>query len=205
MQSARGRFIVLDGIDGCGKTTQAARLVRALTRPGAPPPLHLREPGATAAGERLRGLLLDPEVALVPAAQVLLFVAARRQMLEERVQPALSAGQDVVCERFHPSTFAYQGVGLGVGEDEVLELLAAWAGEPAPDVTVILDLDPALAARRRGRTDRYEARDERFHRRVAEGYRRYAARTPGVVLVGAQGSPEEVEAAILAEVEHARR
>jgi len=201
----RGRFLVLDGIDGCGKTTQAARLVRALTRAGVPVPLHLREPGATAAGERLRALLLDPEIALAPATQVLLFAAARRQMLEELVRPALAAGRDVVCERFHPATFAYQGVALEVGEDAVLELLTAWAGDPAPDLVVILDLDPELAATRRGRSDRYEGRDARFHGRVADGYRRYAARTPGVALVRAQGTPEEVEAAILREVEHARR
>src|SRR5262245_33797398 len=130
---SRGRFYVLDGVDGCGKSTQAARLVRALGARAGRMPLHLREPGSTAAGERIRALLLDPGPELDPAAQVLLFAAARREMLEECVRPALAAGRAVVCERFHPSTFAYQGVGLGVGEERVLALLREWAGEPAPD------------------------------------------------------------------------
>src|SRR6185436_4275568 len=120
MPIPRGRFYVLDGLDGCGKSTQAARLVTALGSGAQGPVLHLREPGSTAAGERIRSLLLDPEPALAPAAQVLLFAAARRQMLEELVAPALAAGRDVVCERFHPSTVAYQGAALGVGEERVL-------------------------------------------------------------------------------------
>src|SRR5688572_11610264 len=109
MSIPRGHFFVLDGIDGCGKSTQAARLVAALGSGPAGPALHLREPGSTPAGERIRALLLDPETALAPAAQVLLFAAARRQMLEELVAPALQLGRHVVCERFHPSTVAYQG------------------------------------------------------------------------------------------------
>lgn len=203
--SARGRFYVLDGIDGCGKSTQAARLARALERRGERAVLHLREPGSTAAGERIRALLLDPVPALTPAAQVLLFAAARRQMLVERVEPALAAGSDVVCERFHASTFAYQGFALGVGAERVLELLFQWANEPAPDLTVILELDPEAAATRRGAEDRFEGRAADFHQRVAEGYRRYAALVPRVVRVGAAGSPDEVEARIRAEVEHAGR
>ncbi len=205
MSSGRGRFFVLDGLDGCGKSTQAARLVRTLGVHGARAVLHLREPGSTAAGERIRALLLDPEPALVPAAQVLLFAAARRQMLAERVEPALASGSDVVCERFHASTFAYQGFALGVGEERVLELLFQWANEPAPDLTVILELDPEAARARRGSADRFEARTREFHLEVAEGYRRYAARVPRVALVGAAGSPDEVEARIRAEVERAGR
>src|SRR5262245_41124490 len=136
--SARGRFYVLDGVDGCGKSTQAARLVATLGKVTHLAPLHLREPGSTAAGERIRALLLDPEPELAPTAQVLLFAAARAQMLAELVAPALAAGQTVVCERFHPSTVAYQGAALGVGEERVLALLNEWAGEPAPDLTLIL-------------------------------------------------------------------
>jgi dTMP kinase len=205
----RGRFLVLDGLDGCGKSTQAARLVARLgAGGGGPAPLHLREPGSTAAGERIRALLLDPEPALAPAAQALLFAAARRQMLEELVEPALAQGRDVVCERFHPSTFAYQGVALDVGAERVLALLEAWAGAPAPDLTVVLDIDPEAARRRRGDGDRFESRDAAFHARVAEGYRRYAAlagaRVP-VAVVDARGTPDEVEARIWTEVERGGR
>jgi dTMP kinase len=199
--SRRGRFYVLDGIDGCGKSTQAARLARALEARGGRAPLHLREPGSTAAGERLRALLLEPGVGLSPAAQVLLFAAARRQMLEERVAPALGMGHDVVCERFHPATVAYQGAALEVGEERVLELLLAWAGEPAPDLVIVLDLAPEDALSRRGQDDRFEGRGLAFHRRVAESYRRYAARDKAAVLVSAAGSPEEVEARIRSAIE----
>jgi len=205
MPTARGRFYVLDGLDGCGKSTQAARLVAALGAGASLPPLHLREPGSTAAGERIRALLLDPEPALAPAAQVLLFAAARRQMLEELVAPALASGRHVVCERFHPSTLAYQGAALGVGEGRVLALLTEWAGEPAPDLTLILDLAPEEARARRGTRDRYEAERHDFHRRVAESYRRYAARAERAVLVDARGSPDEVATRLWQEVQRAGR
>lgn len=205
MASPRGRFFVLDGLDGCGKSTQAARLVEALARRGGPPPLHLREPGSTAAGERIRALLLAPEPALAPATQTLLFAAARRQMLEECVAPALEEGRDVVCERFHASTIAYQGAALGLGEERVRALLLDWAGTPAPDRTLILDLDPDQARGRRGRSDRFEAQGGGFHARVAESYRRYAAREPHAVLVDARGTVEEVAARVWREVQHAGR
>jgi dTMP kinase len=203
--STRGRFYVLDGVDGCGKSTQASRLVAALGAGARLPALHLREPGSTAAGERIRALLLDPEPALAPAAQVLLFAAARAQMLAEVVGPALASGRNVVCERFHPSTVAYQGAALGVGEERVLALLAEWAGEPAPDLMVILDLDPDEARARRGARDRFEAERPEFHRRVAESYRRFAARAERAVLVDARGSMDEVAARIWKEVQRAGR
>lgn len=202
---ARGRFLVLDGLDGCGKSTQAARLVEALARRDGPPPLHLREPGSTAAGERIRALLLDPEPALTPATQALLFAAARRQLLDECVAPALADGRDVVCERFHASTVAYQGAALGLGEERVLALLVEWAGTPAPDRYLILDLEPGQAHGRRGRSDRFESADGAFHARVAESYRRYAARVPGAVLVDARGTVEEVATRVWREVQHAGR
>jgi dTMP kinase len=200
-----GRFFVLDGLDGCGKSTQAARLAAALARPAAPAPLHLREPGSTAAGERIRALLLDPEPRLSAGTQALLFAAARRQLLEECIGPALAAGADVVCERFHASTVAYQGAALGLGEDRVRALLSAWAGAPAPDLYLILDLEPALARARRGKDDRFEAEDGAFHARVAESFRRYAAEVPGAVLVDARGTAEEVAARIWREVQRADR
>lgn len=202
---ARGRFFVLDGLDGCGKSTQAVRLAQALEGATGRAVLHLREPGSTAAGERIRTLLLDPEPALAPAAQALLFAAARRQMLEERVAPALEQGRDVVCERFHPSTVSYQGAALGVGEERVLELLLGWANEPAPDLTLVLDLEPETARQRRGARDRFEAREEDFHRRVAEAYRRCARTMARVSLLSADGSPDEVAARIWREVERAGR
>lgn len=206
MDGATGRFVVLDGVDGCGKTTQAERLVRAWTVAGRPAPLHLREPGSTALGERLRAILLDSDVAAGPASETLLFAAARRQMLDELVRPALEAGRDVVCERGHPSTFAYQAVAGALDEDAVLGLLADWADSAVPDRVVVLDLDAeAAAARRGGDADRIESRGARYLERVVEGYRRYAARFPALVsLVDAAGAADEVAARVLAVLEGVR-
>lgn len=199
--SSRGRFLVLDGVDGCGKSTQAALLVERLARARAVAPLHLREPGSTPAGERIRAILLAHELELGPAAEALLVCAARAQMLEAAVEPALAAGRDVVCERFHPSTFAYQAIAGGLDEERVLELLSTWAGSPAPDLIVILDARPELAAARRGApTDRIEAKGIAFQRLVAEGMRRYVARDPRAVIVDANGPVEVVERAIAEEV-----
>lgn len=197
----RGRFVVLDGIDGCGKSTQARRLVEAWTSEGGEPPLHLREPGSTAVGERLRALLLDPELELSAEVETLLFAAARRAMLDELVEPALAAGRDVVCERFHASTFAYQAAGGGVAESELLELLERWADSPRPDLVILLDLSVEESlGRRSGARDRIEARGEPFHVRVAEGYRRYARLASRVRVVDGRGSVDEVAARVLAEV-----
>lgn len=201
----RGRFFVLDGIDGCGKSTQAARLAAALARRTERPPLHVREPGSTAAGERIRALLLEPGPGLTPATQALLFAAARQQLLDECIAPALAAGRDVVCERFHASTVAYQGAALGLGEERVLALLATWANAPAPDLYLILDIAPDQARGRRGRSDRFEAEASAFHVRVAESYRRFARHRPGSVLVDARGTEDEVEGRIWREVERAGR
>ncbi|MCZ6596968.1 MAG: dTMP kinase [Planctomycetota bacterium] len=201
---ARGRFLVLDGVDGCGKTTQAGLLVQSLERETGKKPLHLREPGSTVVGERIRGILLDPELELSASVETLLFAAARRQMLAELVTPALAEGRDVVCERFHPATFAYQAVAGGLDEERVLDLLETWAGDPVPDLVLVLDVDPATASsRREGSPDRIERKGLDFQRAVAEGFRRYAARVPNVRLVDAAGTPEEVAAQVREEVSRA--
>jgi len=201
LSKERGRFVVLDGIDGCGKSTQAARLARSLSESTGRKVEHLREPGSTTLGERLRELLLSSELEIIPRAETLLFAAARAQMLAELVQPALASGAHVVCERFHPSTFAYQAVAGGLSEDEVLALLRTWAGAPAPDLVLWLDLPFERALERRGASaDRIERRDLEYQRAVARGYARYAERSPGVLRVDASGDPEEVAAAVLREV-----
>jgi dTMP kinase len=203
--SPRPRFLVVDGIDGCGKSTQAKRLCRALESEGRAP-LHLREPGSTRAGERIRAVLLEPGVELSPAVELLLFVAARRAMLDELVRPALARGRDVVCERFHAATFAYQGTAGGLNEEAVLELLLRWANEPAPELVLVLELPPEEAARRlaaRPEPDRFEARGLEFQRRVARGFERFVERVPNARAIDARGSEDEVAARILAEVRRA--
>jgi len=187
------RFLVLDGIDGCGKSTQARLLAEALTDARGVPALHLREPGSTKVGERIREILLSREHELDPGVELLLFAAARRQTLRELVQPALAAGRDVVCERFHASTFAYQAFAGGLPEDDVLSVLLRWADEPRPDALILLDVDPAAAARRRaGPEDRIEAKGIEFQRRVAEGFRRFARLQPGTIVIDGSASPADV-------------
>jgi len=208
-------FVVLDGVDGCGKTTQAARLAVALAElrgPDAPAPLHLREPGSTVGGERIRELVLAPDVELGRGTLALLFAAARRETLERLVAPALAEGRDVVVERFHPSTFAYQGghtndgqPGLEVApfsDDALLEMLRTWAGAPRPTVEIVLDVAPAIAFERAvaldgGGSDRFEARGLAFQERVAAAMRDYVARVPSAVLVDAAGAEDEVAAHVL--------
>ena len=199
-------FVVLDGIDGCGKTTQALRLVQALRSQGLGETLHLREPGSTRLGEDIRALVLDPERDLSPAVETLLFAAARSQMLDEVVAPALARGASVVVERFHASTFAYQVAAGGLAEEDVLFLLERFSGAPSPDLVIVLDLPPEVARTRaasRGTSDRIEAKGLEFQRRVAEGFRRYAKLAKDVVLLDASRGEDEVAAAILAEVRRA--
>ena len=204
--TGRGRFLVLEGIDGCGKSTQAQRLFETLEEraaaAGRPGPVHLREPGSTPLGERLRELLLDGEAEIGAAGEVLLFAAARRQLLSERVTPALTEGRDVVCERFHPSTLAYQAHAGELEFDAVLALLMEWAGEPVPDQCVVLEVDPERAAERRvGEGDRIEARGLEYQERVGEGFRRCIERLDWVVGVSGEGDVEEVAARVLEEVD----
>ncbi len=200
--SSGGRFIVLDGVDGCGKSTQASLLVSAWTT-ASREPLHLREPGSTAAGERIRAVLLEPGVEIGPATEALLFSAARRQTLDELVAPALAAGRDVICERFHASTFAYQAVAGALGEAALMQLLWDWAGAPEPDATVLLEVPPRHALERRaGETeDRIEAKGLEFQERVAAGYRRYAELDPRALVVDGEGTTEEVHARVLQALE----
>ena len=185
----RGRLVVLEGGEACGKTTQAARLAERL---GA---TLTREPGGTAMGERIRALLLDDASSgLVPRAEALLMAAARAQHVAEVVAPALAAGRDVVSDRFTGSSLAYQGYGRGLGVDDLRVLSDFATGGLDADVVVLLELDPAVAATRRERPpDRLEAAGEAFHRRVGDGFAALAAADPDRwVRIDGGGSEEEV-------------
>lgn len=171
-----GRFIVFEGGEASGKTTQAARLAVDLDA------VLTREPGGTPIGERLRELLLDP---VLPApsvrTEVLLLLAARAQHVAEVIEPALAAGRDVVCDRFTGSTVAYQGFGRGLDPGELIELSAWAAAGREPDVVILLSVDQKEAAARlagRGRPDRIEGEGAAFFEKVAEGFRAQAAADP---------------------------
>jgi dTMP kinase len=193
---ARGRLIAFEGGEGCGKSTQAARLA---ARTGA---LLTREPGGTVLGETLRHLVLDhgEGPAFDARAETLVMLAARAQHVAEVVAPALDAGQDVVTDRFSHSTLAYQGYGRGLDVEE-LRLMCTWAARGIwPDAVVLLDVAPDVADRRRGsQADRLESAGRDFHDRVAAGFRDLAGRDPDRwVVADGTGTIEEVEARVVA-------
>lgn len=196
----RGLFLTLEGIDGCGKTTQAARLAEALESAGCDV-VRLREPGGTAISEKIRGLLLDPANAeMCPECELLLYEASRAQLVRQVISPALEHGAIVVCDRFFDSTLAYQEAARGLSSKSVRAANCLGSCGVTPDCTVVLDLDPALALSRAtaGGADRLEAEGMAFQARVRDGYLRLVGEEPDRVrLVDASGTPDEVYAALL--------
>jgi dTMP kinase len=205
---SRGRFFVLEGGEGVGKTTQWRRLADALRERGHDV-LAVREPGGTPAGDVIRTLLLDPASSLAPTAEALLFAASRAQLITEIVAPALADGRTVLVDRFLLSTYAYQGAGRGLSIDALRQVNAVATAGLVPDLTLLLTLplDVALArAGARGDRDRMEQEDLAFHERVDAAF--LAATSPAwqaqhpeigpVVPVDASGPEREVTARCLA-------
>jgi dTMP kinase len=198
----RGRFLVLEGIDGSGKTTQLEALARWLPASGLMPvgaSLHrTREPGRTPLGQVLRQLLLHPPegTAPCPTAELLLYAADRAQHVETVIRPALAAGDWVISDRFSGSTAAYQGDGRGLPAQSIADLERIATGGLLPDLTLWLDLPLAESLQRRGHrpADRIEASGEAFLARVGEGFARLAAER-GWRRVDAAQPPEQVAAA----------
>jgi dTMP kinase len=197
-----GRFFVLDGPDGAGKTTQAARLAAFVRERGASVAV-LREPGATAAGEAIRDLLLDPETEIGARAEMLLYQAARAQIIDAVVRPQLDEGKTVVLDRFGYSTVAYQGFGLGLDVDEIRAVTHIATGGLEPDHVFVLDLPPDVGLERiDGPRDRIERRPLEYHQRVREGFLAEAQRLGDrCTVVDTTQTPDEVAAAIRAVVE----
>ncbi len=179
--SARGLFVVLEGPEGSGKSTLAAPLAERMRARGADP-VVVREPGGTRAGEIARRAVLDPEHPVGALAELFFYLAARAELVEKVVAPALQQGRVVVSDRFTLSTEAYQMAGRGTSEDVVLPANRAAAGGLRPHLTLILDLPPEVGRARQlaagKRLDRLEAESIDFHRRVIEYY--LAARGEGV-------------------------
>lgn len=198
MSGAGGLFLVLEGIEGSGKSTQAARLARRLEARGVEHTV-VREPGGTEAGERIRDVVLDPALDVTPETELLLILAARAEFVRRRVEPALERGQVVVADRYDLSTLAYQGIARGLGLERVRALNRFATGGREPDVTLVLMVDPEEGRRRRAGlpADRMEREDEAFHREVARAYERLAREEAEVVAVDGSGSPDEVERRIL--------
>jgi dTMP kinase len=198
----RGLFVTLEGIDRSGKTTQARLLTEALGGQA----LGVREPGGTAAGERVREILKDPAVELSAAAEALLFAAARAELVSEVIRPALEAGEVVVSDRFLDSSLAYQGGARGLGVEEVERINRFATGELRPDLTLLLDIAPEAAAARAGEEDRFEEEGAELQRQVLAAYEELMAADPDRWRrIDADRPPEEVHADVLAAVEAARR
>ena len=200
----RSCFIVLDGPDGCGKSTQARMLADRLAAAGADVVLT-REPGGTPAGGRIRQVLLDPETGhLDPLAEAFLFCADRAQHVRTLILPALQEGKVVVCDRFASATVVYQGYAGRLGI-ELAERLSAIATDALqPDLLIVLDVDAETAAQRLDpeRLDRIERNDGEFHRRVREGFIEYARKCgDSAVIIDGSGTPEQVHSAIAGAVE----
>jgi len=216
----RGKFITFEGLDGTGKSTQMRRLAVVLRAAGHKV-VETREPGGTATGEKIRRVLLDSSTeGLAPLAEMALMFASRAQHIAEVIEPALEHGQIVLCDRFTDSTEAYQGSGRKLGSDVVRKLHHLLCGDLQPDLTILLDSDPAMSvgrARRRNRRaahrensisnksagkhpdeNRFEQQGRAFFARVREGYHSIAAREPHrVVPVDASGTPGQTHQRIM--------
>lgn len=195
MPSARGTFITLEGVDGSGKSTQASLLVERL-REQRREVVALREPGGTPISEKIRALLLDPENAeMADECELLLYEASRAQLVREVIEPALLRGAIVVCDRFYDSTHAYQHGGRGLSDALVIRANELGCCGLSPDVTLVLDIDPAAALARATAqgADRLEAEGLAFQQRVRKDYLALAKADPTRVrVIDAAGDSELV-------------
>ena len=185
-----GFFIVFEGPEGAGKTTQIARLAARLRAQGLEPVLT-REPGGTAAADAIRQVILEPTLTIGPLTEFLLYSASRAQHVEEVIRPALERGKLVISDRFFGASVAYQGYGRGLELDFVYSLTERVTGGLQPDLVLLLDLDPEVGLKRiaaRGFKDRLELADLSFHRRVRAGFLKQAEENPRwTVFDAAQG------------------
>lgn len=196
----QGLFIVFEGVEGAGKSTQLQAVSDRLRESGVDH-LLVREPGGTVVGERARGLVLDPGLEMCAEAELFLYLTARAEFVRCLVLPALEQGRLVLADRFELSTFAYQGAARGLDTGQVREANRLATGGLVPDLTVLLRIDPERGRdRQSGEADRLERERAEFHGMVAAAYDRMAAVDPTIVTVASDGDPAEVHERIWAEL-----
>ncbi|SEI87531.1 thymidylate kinase [Deinococcus reticulitermitis] len=199
MSPGPGLFITFEGPEGAGKSTQLARLAERLQAQGRTVTVT-REPGGTPLGTRVREVLLDPALAIDPLPEFLLYSASRAQLVSDVIRPALARGEAVLCDRYFDSSLAYQGAGRGLSPDLLRALTREVTGGLSPDLTLLLDLDPATGLGRaaaRGQPDRLEQADLAFHERVRAGFLALAQAEPGrFTVLDAARNVEEVAAQV---------
>ena len=207
----RGIFITLEGIDGCGKSTQLDRLAESLKQRGFDV-VTTRQPGGTAIGQSIRALVSQEYLKLVPLAELLLIIADRAQHVAETIQPNLEAGRVVISDRYIDSSVAFQGYGRGLDISTVEELNALATGRLTPDLTLLFDLEPVSARTRlKNRVENqagddaamtgYDEEKDDFHLRVRQGYLKLAVQHPDRIrIVNAVGTIEEIHEKVLAPV-----
>lgn len=197
----RGKFIVLDGPDGCGKSTQARLLTEWLQKQGVPVSIF-RDPGDTKIGEKIRQILLSPEyIAMSARTEMLLYMAARAQLWQEKIKAALRDNRCVILDRWVSSTCAYQGDAGGIGMENVMKLASISLERPWPDLTIILDIDVRISANRLpGRPDRIESKPREYHQKVHEGFMELARQQENFIVVDAGGDIETIHKKIIEEI-----
>ncbi|WP_246451941.1 dTMP kinase [Alkalicella caledoniensis] len=187
----RGKFIVIEGPDGAGKTTQSKLLSQFLHSKGIKY-LYTREPGGTKTGDKIRDILLNPESKISNMAECLLYASARAQLVNEIIQPALNEGTWVIADRYLHSSIVYQGMGLDLGIDIVEDINKIATTGLMPDVTFLIDLDTNTSLGRINRSkDRIESRGEVYFRKVREGYLNLAEKY-GMIKIDGNKSVEEI-------------
>lgn len=191
-RNKRGRLITFEGTEGSGKSTQIRFAANHLRKKGFPV-LLMREPGATQTGEAIRKILLDKKLRQMrPETELLLYLAARAQLVREKIEPALKSGKIVVLDRYEDSTLAYQGFGGRIPLDTIRKMSLFARGKRIPDLTFLLDVDIREGLRRSGRGDRIEKKSVSFHQRVRKGFLELARRDPKrfTVILPGQSIPE---------------
>ncbi len=190
---SRGSFITFEGVEGAGKSTRCLELISSLERSGISV-LHTREPGGPPASERIRSLLLDPELLISPLTELMLYLASRASNVDLLIRPALQEGINVICERYSDATYAYQIGGRGLPEKPVKDADSLATGGLVPDLTILLDLDPEegfARLRRQGREkDRIELETISFHKRVRQIYLKLAEEDARYFVIDASAEPE---------------